>query len=359
LSPNPDQIEIILFGPGYGECVIVHLGNNHWIVIDSCIDSETQQPAALSYFNQIGIQPEDAVRLIIATHWHDDHIRGLSRVLTKCKKSRFCCSAALTHEEFLATVLNYETRSSITLTSGLKEIFEIYKELEKRPKPECTPIYAFPNRKIYVLPPEESGHGAECRVWTLSPSDRQFQKFLNELTLLMPRVKETKKRATLQRPNNVSVVTWINIGESSLLLGADLEEVGDENLGWSVIVASPERPLGKGLIFKVPHHGSMTAHNALVWQEMLTPSPYAILSPFYYGHQGLPTPEDVIRITSHTNNSYSTSKLSIPNSKKVRPKVVLKTRQFARLWERLEWYNTLQGGLDFVMVEIRIPMLGP
>ncbi|MGA3085270.1 MAG: MBL fold metallo-hydrolase [Thermodesulfobacteriota bacterium] len=325
MSPNPDQIEIILFGPGYGECVVVHLGNNHWIIIDSCIDSETQQPAALSYFKQIGIRPEEAVRLIIATHWHDDHIRGLSRVLTKCKKARFCCSAALTQEEFLATVLDYESRPTMVLTSGLNEIFEVYNELKTRSKPECTPIYASSNKSVYFVRPEISGHGSECRVWTLSPSDRQFQKFFDELTRLMPRVKETKKRATLQGPNNVSVVTWISIGDIALLLGADLEEIDDEGLGWSVIVTSPDRPIGKASIFKIPHHGSISSHNEMVWQQMVTTPTYAILSPFCHGPKSLPSPEDVVRITSHTENAYITAKISLPTSKKERAKMVLRT----------------------------------
>jgi len=325
LPPNPDQIEITLFGPGYGESVVVHLGNNHWVIIDSCIDSETQQPAPLTYFQRIGIKPEEAVRLIIATHWHDDHIRGLSRIVTECKSARFCCSAALTHEEFLATLLDYEAKPAMVLTSGLREIFEVYRELEARSKPGCTPIHAFSNRNVFFLRSEESGHGFECRVWTLSPSDSQYQKFLYELTKLMPRVKETKKRATTQGPNNVSVVTWISIGNIALLLGADLEETEEEGLGWSVIVTSAERPRGKASIFKIPHHGSITAHNDMVWQEMVTTPSYAILSPYSRGTKRLPSPEDVQRLTSYTEHAYATSKLKVSTSKKERPTAVIKT----------------------------------
>jgi hypothetical protein len=31
LLPTADQIELTLFGPGYGECAVVHLGNNRWV----------------------------------------------------------------------------------------------------------------------------------------------------------------------------------------------------------------------------------------------------------------------------------------------------------------------------------------
>ncbi len=220
MLPTADQIELTLFGPGYGESAVVHLGNNRWVVVDSCIDSETKQPAALAYFQAIGVDPKEAVRLIIATHWHDDHIRGLSRLLSQCKKARFCCSSALTHKEFLATVLDYK-QPAMKIRSGIREISEVYQELQARPVPARTPIHALANRTVFFLPAEESGHGADCRIWTLSPSDKQFQKFLDELTLLMPGVKETKRGVTLQGPNHISVVTWISIGDIALLLGGE------------------------------------------------------------------------------------------------------------------------------------------
>ncbi|PXF57856.1 MAG: hypothetical protein C4B58_08625 [Deltaproteobacteria bacterium] len=37
--PSPDELEISLFGPGRGECVVAHLGNNDWLVVDSCLDN--------------------------------------------------------------------------------------------------------------------------------------------------------------------------------------------------------------------------------------------------------------------------------------------------------------------------------
>lgn len=324
MPPKSDQIEITLFGPGYGESVLLHLGNNHWIIIDSCIDSASQKPAPLTYFQNIGVNPGEAVRLIIATHWHDDHIRGLSRILVESKNASFCCSAALTHQEFIATVLDYQSKLAMSLTSGLNEIFQIYQELQTRPKPKCTPIYAISNRKIYSLPSEHSGHGDECQVWSLSPSDKQYIKFLEELKTLMPIVKSTKKRAISQRPNHISVVNWINIGDMAMLLGADLEESNDEELGWPVIISSPEKPKGKASIFKVPHHGSKTAHNEMVWQQMIAKSNYAILSPYNRGGK-LPTPEDTRRIMSYTDNAYTTSKLKIPKYRKERASSVVKT----------------------------------
>jgi hypothetical protein len=69
--PSPDELEISIFGPGYGECIVAHLGDNSWFVVDSCIDVYTKRPAALTYFEKIGVNPSVSVKQIIATHWHD------------------------------------------------------------------------------------------------------------------------------------------------------------------------------------------------------------------------------------------------------------------------------------------------
>jgi glyoxylase-like metal-dependent hydrolase (beta-lactamase superfamily II) len=63
------------------------LGSGHWIIVDSCRNSRTRRPVALEYFEHIGAQA-DSVILIVATHWHDDHISGLAATLEACTKAR-------------------------------------------------------------------------------------------------------------------------------------------------------------------------------------------------------------------------------------------------------------------------------
>jgi len=105
-APNADEVEINIFGPGYGECCLVHIGGGQWIVIDSCVD-ESGRPVALAYLERVGVDPAESVKLIIASHWHDDHIRGLSSVLRSCVAAKFCASSALSKKEFLAVLKAY------------------------------------------------------------------------------------------------------------------------------------------------------------------------------------------------------------------------------------------------------------
>lgn len=83
-SPGRDLIEVSIFGPGKGESVLVHLGQNQWIIVDSCIAPRTREIPALEYLDQIGVDASTQVRLIVATHAHDDHFaEGYSRKFRK------------------------------------------------------------------------------------------------------------------------------------------------------------------------------------------------------------------------------------------------------------------------------------
>jgi glyoxylase-like metal-dependent hydrolase (beta-lactamase superfamily II) len=106
-GPPEDELEINIFGPGYGECCLIHFGGGGWIVIDSCVNTDDDRPAALTYLDRIGVNSAEHVRLIIVSHWHDDHIRGLSSLLKACTAARFCASSALNSAEFVAVLTAY------------------------------------------------------------------------------------------------------------------------------------------------------------------------------------------------------------------------------------------------------------
>ena len=85
-APGPNDFERTLLGPGYGECAIIHYGHGEWIIVDSCVD-EAGHPAALNYLRQIGVDAGRSVRMIVVTHWHDDHIRGIVQVVRNCPRA--------------------------------------------------------------------------------------------------------------------------------------------------------------------------------------------------------------------------------------------------------------------------------
>jgi glyoxylase-like metal-dependent hydrolase (beta-lactamase superfamily II) len=116
--PSADELEVSIFGPGFGECVLIHVGEGAWLIVDSCLDRDAGKPAALAYFDEIGTDPANSVELILATHWHDDHIAGIGQIVEACPQANFWCSDALRCEEFLALLELKLARRDIKFTRG-------------------------------------------------------------------------------------------------------------------------------------------------------------------------------------------------------------------------------------------------
>ena len=139
VSPEEDEIEVTLVGPGYGECVLIHIGKRRWVVVDSCLD-RNGQPVALSYLKDLGLDPSEAVCLVVATHWHDDHIRGMGRVIEVCRDATFCCSSALTELDFLSALAALEGSPATSTGSGARELYKVFSLIE-----EQSPLEKFRN----------------------------------------------------------------------------------------------------------------------------------------------------------------------------------------------------------------------
>ena len=308
IAPERSELEVSLFGPGYGESVVLHLGENAWFIVDSCIDPATGDPAPLEYLRQMQIDPATAVQQVIATHWHDDHIRGLGRIVTVCETAEFVCSAALRQNEFRTLVAAYGQRAMMT-SPGVKEFYEVIQALKARgQRPHLRgPTFATASRCLWRRGVSDTGLQSESTIYALSPSDVSILLAHRHIAALLPREGMTKLRVSALTPNHAAVVLWVTTGGASILLGSDLEETGHPGTGWSVILGSSTYPQGKASVFKIPHHGSQTADQPQVWHDMLHAEPLAILTPFVRGNVSLPTRHDVDRLCARTEHAYTTA----------------------------------------------------
>ncbi|MHB8381885.1 MAG: MBL fold metallo-hydrolase, partial [Candidatus Binataceae bacterium] len=74
------------------------------MIVDSCVDSRTGIPVALEYLRAQGFDPSVSVKLLVLSHWHNDHIRGAAAILREARSAEFFCSAALQQREYLELV---------------------------------------------------------------------------------------------------------------------------------------------------------------------------------------------------------------------------------------------------------------
>ncbi len=299
LTPTEDEIEVSLFGPGYGEGILVHLGNNEWIVVDSCINPNTGKPASLEYLDNIQVEP-DSIKLIIATHWHDDHIRGLFEIVQICQNSVFVFSDAFTKEEFINLLSLYTKSTMIKSSSGLKEFSQIMNHLKTLRKP---PKFAIADRVIFNTRQNSDNY---CQITALLPSDEAILRSKLQIARLLPKSNEIKRLPSVKH-NYSSIVLWISINNKNILLGSDMEIHKNERIGWLSILNSDTRPEGKAIVFKIPHHGSGSAYSPIIWNEMVIPSSYALFTPFKKGNIKLPRKSDIKRICNRTDKCYITA----------------------------------------------------
>ena len=303
--PRPHELEVSVFGPGVGECAVIHLGDGDWVVVDSCIDRKSRRPIALEYLNSIGVDPRSQIRLVVATHWHDDHIQGLAELLETAANARFVNSAAYSFKDLLRVV---ELGSKLTArSSATREFDAIVTVLESRrlnhqSRDAVGPIPALANKKLLAL--TDPTRSISCEIFALSPADGVFSHAEAELRFALSAIQE-RRRPARQGPNQLSVVLLLKVGVLDVLLGADLEHVPGTTEGWQAIIDSKERPNGRALFFKVSHHGSQNADCPDCWTELLSERPIAVVTP--YTPAGLPKQSDLIRLCSRTPEVLLTS----------------------------------------------------
>jgi hypothetical protein len=304
-SPAVDEIEISLFGPGVGECVVVHFGDGKWLVVDSCLNGISKRPSALDYFDQIGVNVAKDVPFLVSTHWHDDHIRGLSTLFGACESAVFVCGHALQCQQFLELTELYSKDLSAG-GSGVQEFVEILAICKARKKLRKASPKRFVSAGTVLY---QNLASPQILIKALSPSEAAFESSLMRFgRALTPKVGEPRGAVPNVSPNDLSIVLSLAIEDIRVLLGADLEEDDRIGFGWKTVIERFAATDSANHGFKVPHHGSVTAHNSDIWPLLMQTNAWALLTPFLRGRKQLPSAEDIERICSLSSSEYITAR---------------------------------------------------
>lgn len=289
LPPAADELEVSIFGPGFGEAIAVHFGDGKWMLVDSCwLDRVQQVPVTRDYLDSIGV-PANQVKQIVASHWHDDHVSGLSRLIERYTDAEISLPSYLSLDEgreFLLAYAGVVERS----TRGTRELYRSM-TLARDSGRRLRPIM---QRSLLV---EEQTSIGLVRAVALSPTSAAWAKGLGSLfSRVAPGT--IPRNVAEPKPNISSIVLHIDFDGEAVVLGSDLETDGE--LGWGAVLAdewSMRRP--KASLYKVAHHGSPTACFPPVWRGLMKTNPAAGLTPFINGKVRLPEDEDLTRIVGH------------------------------------------------------------
>ena len=293
LPPAEDEIEVTLFGPGYGEAIAIHFGDGSWLLVDSCINPETKNPASEEYLDSIGVT-SNQVDAIVASHWHDDHVRGISKLVNKYADADFVISAAFNNKEGAAFLSAYSDETKTGLTGGSKELFASF---------DASDNVNFALHKIQVV------DGKTVRIMALSPMHGAFAQSLAHFIQYMPKKGGSINHAPELKSNLEAIVLHIDLGDDAILLGSDLEE--HANYGWNAVVNDKwSGALRPASVYKVAHHGSKSGNNKQLWTTLLQPETIACMTPWVLMGKRLPTEDDKKRVKRDASEAYITSESS-------------------------------------------------
>ncbi len=293
-----------MFGPGYGEAIAVHLGAGEWLVVDSCVDDHSSKSMPITYLQSIGADVATDVKLLVASHWHDDHVRGLSHAVEACEAAEFWCSQAMKKQAFLEIVKLHEP-GSMCSNSGVREFHQILDVLERRGLGSSSTHWAIADRRLYQR--AATGQLPDCEVYSLSPSDAAVTEAFRRWGRMLGHSIGPVRKVTAENPNYAAVVLWVRVGARVVLLASDLENTGKNSGAWAAVLSSNGRPTSRAAVVKVSHHGSRSGDDPGIWTTLLDPDPVAIVSPFAHGRHQLPTPTDIERINKQTCQAFITA----------------------------------------------------
>ena len=330
-SPLEEEIEVSLLGTGggYGESVVLKINNNDWAIIDSCVDPTTEKPLAISYLEKIGVNLVSDVKIVICTHWHNDHVRGLSKILKTCHNALFCMPSVHDTKKFLKLVnLDYSKieKGSISSFNEFKDCIDIINSRrEKRIKRLKSDLVVYSDEMLI-----DEDNIIEVELFSLSPSEAVIAHFDKEISTLFSELNMSKKLVTEKSPNHKSAVIYFRYGEFSALLGADLEISNKNDEGWNDIYNNSVVVKNKSIIYKIPHHGSSNGYNKEIYEKLVDPKAIKKLSPWNSGRK-LPKTEMLKKYSEHGDDLYITSAVKLNNKPKKRDKRTEKLiKQFSR-----------------------------
>lgn len=215
---------VIVFGPGFGESIVLRVPPDCWIVVDGC------RAGACSYPARCLEEHDAAWSCVVLTHPHEDHMLGLDAVLDRPGGPVIGCVAPVVDDPRRWSRSPDPERH---LVAGTKEhVLAVIQDRWER-DPEARWELRRGEYRTFC--------GAVFKV--LHPDDPTLRSFSSAVST-----------GSSFDPNLLSTPLLVEWREARLLLGADLP-----NPGWDSVAAEFSH-LHIHHVLKAPHHGS---HEAL------------------------------------------------------------------------------------------------
>ncbi|WP_319561059.1 MBL fold metallo-hydrolase [Marispirochaeta sp.] len=299
---NDNGIEIVFIGPSYGESILIKDNENNWFVIDSCIDLATKESLPLKYLSDVGVNTVERVKMIIITHWHDDHIRGISQLCEKCDNASIVIPLTFGQREFV-NIFSYSITDELGFrrSGNLREMLRVINVVDQK---QLELIYAKQNETIFQSNNSEN----KLSIFALSPGNLDYRLSCSGIARAYKSILDGGRLHDDRiNPNLFSIALLIKIGKSSLLLGGDLEVHPDPRRGIDNALKSHCLSDNISGLYKVAHHGSKTAYHKQLGQSLRKDN-FSIITPWRKGRNAIPTCSEIELHKQHSDQLFITAK---------------------------------------------------
>lgn len=274
---------VVVGGPSQGESVLIHYGDGMWIMVDSCTYGGENLP--LLVLEKLHAEKTSVTR-VICTHWHDDHVAGLSEILKECPNSYFLVPS-VTNAIILPQYFVYKSEKAVK--ENEKEAWQMFQKcldvLSKRDNVLDPELKEKQFVKIGESILDYDTHHTHVDIKALSPSQQMCSKFGQMLADGDANTCDFDDSEI--EPNMCSITIGIKFGENrrSLFLGADLEcnrppdsaynscvEECAERHGLGMCNLKGSRhlePFGQFSYTKINHHSSKTGYCCHYWDALV------------------------------------------------------------------------------------------
>jgi hypothetical protein len=237
--------------------------------------------------------PPTALGFVVATHWDDDHIRGLARVAYAAPDARVVISSSVRSPDFLHLASRHQQRTFSGLAPGTREFARLM---------DCLTA----THRVPVLAQQDTILWRSDRLdfVALSPSASVTLDGLSAAAVRALGAAATGDSVREPTPNQSSIVLALRMQGDGVILGGDLEKGQDDHRGWRAVRRAT---CSAGLTasgFKVPHHASPDADDEDVWRELLVSDVRFAVTRFNNSERSLPSAADRERLRARSPNGW-------------------------------------------------------
>jgi beta-lactamase superfamily II metal-dependent hydrolase len=251
------QLNLLAFGPGFGESLLLRTPEAHWVVVDSA--SRQRKGRSLNPA-LVALETYDAeLDLVLLTHPHEDHVKGIRDLIENCRAGAIVGAV----EPLMRSPSSYAVASEADDVAALAGGSGIAAHVA------IEQAWAKGQRKWAVSAGSVVEIGG-CTVEALVPSSSALDEFVEGVASDL---------------NDLSAAVRVKWGDGGdLVLGADATAVAWEQASARL---QPGALLNCRPV-KVPHHGSENAiHTLLIDEQQHDPDRQLIVTPWNKG-KGLP-----------------------------------------------------------------------